>query len=65
MKFHVIRQHLGDKLYMPGDTREASETAVKHLVDAGVLSKDTPKKAERAAPANKSEGSAPKNKSAS
>jgi len=64
MKFHVIRQHFGDKMYMPGDDREASESDVKHLVKAGVLSREKPKaKAERA-PANKAETAAPKNKSA-
>ncbi|RVM91471.1 hypothetical protein [Sinorhizobium meliloti] len=45
MKFYVTRQHIGDKLYMPGDTREANESDVKHLIGK-TLSKDPPKKAE-------------------
>lgn len=69
MKFEVLRQHHGDKLYMPGDTREASESEVKHLVDAGVLKRGRESKAEakaeaksETASANKAEESAPKNK---
>lgn len=42
MKFYVTRQHIGDKLYMPGDTREANESDVKHLIGK-TLSKDPPK----------------------
>lgn len=57
MKFNVIRQHFGDKMYMPGDEREASESDVAHLVKAGVLEKA------ESAPKNKAER-APKNKSA-
>lgn len=60
--YNVIRQHYGDKQYMPGDTREANPSDVKHLVDAGVL-KEAKAKAETA-PANKAEKAAPKNKSA-
>lgn len=51
MKFNVIRQHLGDKMYMPGDEREASQSDVQHLVSNGVLEEA---KAERK-PANKAE----------
>lgn len=57
MKFEVRRQHLGDKMYMPGDIREIGEAEVKHLVDRGVLVKAgaVPRnKAERAAAHNKS-----------
>lgn len=63
--FQVLRQHLGDKQYMPGDTREANPSDVKHLVDAGVLkeAKAPAAKAEKAAAANKAETSSPKNKS--
>ena len=35
--YKVIRQHYGDRKYMPGDTREANASDVKNLVDAGVL----------------------------
>lgn len=30
--FKVVREHLGDKPYKEGDTREASEADVKHLI---------------------------------
>ena len=60
-KFKVIRQHLGDKMYMPGDLREAKEGDVKHLIAAGVLA--APESKAEKAPANKAEGAAPKNKS--
>lgn len=57
----VVRQHLGDKMYMPGDEREASPGDVQHLVDNGVLSES---KAKAATPAkNKAIKAAPKNKS--
>ena len=60
MKFDVLRQHYGDKQYMIGDVREATEADVAHLVASGVLKrKSEPKvqnKAEKAAPKNKSAG---------
>ena len=50
-KFQVVRQHLGDKMYMPGDEREASEADVRHLIDNGVLKrKAEPKPANKAEP---------------
>lgn len=61
MKFNVNRPHLGDKMYLPGDTREANEADVKHLINKGVLSASSSGKAEHA-PANKAEKAAPKNK---
>lgn len=57
MKFLVKRQHFGDRMYMPGDEREASESDVAHLVKAGVLEKTegtAKNKAEKATPKNKS-----------
>lgn len=51
MKFIVTRQHFGDKMYMPGDIREAAENDVVHLIRNGVLKKG---KAEPA-PKNKAE----------
>lgn len=60
MKYHVIRQHFGDRMYMPGDEREAGEAEVKHLVASGVL-KPAGEKSEHA-PQNKAEP-APENKS--
>lgn len=52
-KFKVRRQHLGDRMYLPGETREIAAGAVKHLVDNGVLE---PIKAKaEPAPKNKAE----------
>ena len=36
-KFKVLREHLGDKAYKSGDTREAIASDVAHLVRSGVL----------------------------
>jgi hypothetical protein len=36
-RFNVLRQHYGDRDYIPGDTREADPAQVAHLVAAGVL----------------------------
>ena len=38
MKYHVHREHQGDRFYRKGDQREAEVTEVAHLVRAGVLS---------------------------
>lgn len=35
--YKVLRQHLGDKMYMPGDARKAEPSEVAHLVKSGVL----------------------------
>ncbi|MBE3637470.1 hypothetical protein [Mangrovicoccus algicola] len=49
-KFTVIRPHIGDRTYAPGETREADPKRVAHLVEAGVLAKDeNAAEAERAA----------------
>ncbi len=37
MKFEVLREHIGDKFYKEGDTRDADEITVKQLVRNGVL----------------------------
>jgi len=37
VRFNVLRQHYGDREYLPGDTREAEASQVAHLVAAGVL----------------------------
>jgi len=37
LKYTVLRQHLGDRMYLQGDVREAVEAEVAHLVAAGVL----------------------------
>lgn len=62
MKFKVLRQHFGDRLYLPGDTREATGTEVDHLVKAGVLERDHDAEKAEEAPDNKAEGAAPSNK---
>lgn len=36
-RFKVLRQHTGDREYLPGDMREADGVLVAHLVAAGVL----------------------------
>jgi hypothetical protein len=59
--YNVMRQHLGDKMYYPGDTREAASGDVQHLIDNGIL-KESRAKAETPV-ANKAEKAAPKNKS--
>ncbi len=61
MKYEVIRQHFGDKMYMPGDERDLSEADATELVRNGVLrkpkAKAEPKVENKAEPAmaNKSE----------
>lgn len=50
MKFMVIRQHLGDRMYMPGDEREAQESEVAHLLKNGVLEKAGVSGQKKAAP---------------
>jgi hypothetical protein len=52
-KFKVRRQHLGDRMYMPGMTREVAAGTVKHLVANGVL--EPMKEKAEAAPKNKAE----------
>lgn len=54
MKYRVSRQHLGDRMYFPGDEREAVAGDVQHLIDSGILSpleveeEKTPAKAKKA-----------------
>lgn len=51
MQFEVMRQHLGDRFYNEGDTREANEQDVMHLIKNGVLRKKmTTSKAEQVPP---------------
>ena len=37
MKYTVLREHLGDRDYRPGDEREADPSSVAHLVALGVI----------------------------
>lgn len=37
MKYTVLRGHLGDRDYQPGDERAADPSSVAHLVALGVL----------------------------
>lgn len=55
-KYTVLRQHTGDKDYLPGDVREADPSIVAHLVDRGVLALKVEKPVENKAvipPSNK------------
>lgn len=61
MKYHVLRRHIGDKLYEEGDEREADEGDVAHLVKNGVLQPS----GQKAEPAVKNKAEKPlKNKAA-
>jgi hypothetical protein len=55
--FNVLRRHEGDKLYEEGDSREAVEAEVAHLVGLGVLEKADAQPKNKAAPtvANKAD----------
>ena len=58
MKYTVKRQHLGDRMYLPGDEREANPDDVSHLVAKGVLAekaKTVRKNKARTAPLNKAD----------
>ncbi|WP_336800808.1 hypothetical protein [Kaistia sp. MMO-174] len=48
MKFEVIREHIGDRLYKPGDTRDAARADVAHLIGK-VLAEPKPKAAKPSA----------------
>ncbi len=61
--FTVKRQHLGDRMYMPGETREAEPRDVAHLVDNGVLAPAEAKaEAKAEAPVRNKAATAPENK---
>lgn len=55
MQFAVIRRHLGDKMYEPGDVREANEADVRHLIKSGVLVRKLQAQKVETKPAPKSE----------
>lgn len=61
MKFRTMRQHLGDRMYMPGDTREAAAADVAVLVKSGVLL-PLEDEAVKVAPKKKAHSGAPENK---
>ncbi|WP_457663413.1 hypothetical protein [Sinorhizobium medicae] len=46
-EFTVKRQHLGGRMYLPGDTRQAAESEVAHLIRNGVLQKAKAPKPEK------------------
>lgn len=51
--FKVLRQHLGDRSYAPGEFRTANPREVAHLVASGTLKaveKAAPKAQNKAAP---------------
>ena len=58
-KYKVIRQHLGDRMYMPGEVRELAEADARYLIPRCL--EPLAAKAEPA-PKNKAEGPAPQNK---
>ncbi len=57
--YRVIRKHIGDRVYLPGETREG--TGLEHLVP-NVLEPIEPKAKAAEAPLNKAEPAAPANK---
>jgi len=56
MKFTVLRHHVGDKPYAEGETREADERDVAHLVKSGTLAKAAPPVKNKAEPAVANKG---------
>ncbi|PTW45286.1 hypothetical protein [Rhodovulum kholense] len=40
--YTVLRQHLGERMYLEGEMREAAEAEVAHLIAAGVLGAPDP-----------------------
>ncbi len=68
--YRVLRQHLGDRMYQPGEEREAEAADVAHLVASGVLGEGNGAgKAEKAEPVEdeparrgKAKAGAPENK---
>ncbi|PQZ51891.1 hypothetical protein CQ052_05225 [Ochrobactrum sp. MYb15] len=58
MKFEVLREHIGDKFYKEGDTRDADELTVKQLVRNGVLRPISDEKASSAASIEQLQGAA-------
>ncbi|WP_181498149.1 hypothetical protein [Rhodovulum viride] len=40
--YTVLRQHLGERMYLEGEIREAAEVEVAHLIAAGVLGAPEP-----------------------
>lgn len=54
MKFNVIREHIGDRPYKPGDTREAARADVEHLIGK-VLEDPAPKRKATKPVVNKAE----------
>lgn len=55
MKFEVLREHIGDKFYKEGDTRDADELTVKQLVRNGVLRPISDEKSSSAASIDQSQ----------
>ena len=62
-RYAVLREHDGDRFYREGETRDARQADVAHLVGR-VLEEIGPAPVEKAedAPQNKAEGAAPANK---
>lgn len=62
MKYHVHREHQGDRFYRKGDQREAETTDVAHLVRAGVLSPIDTAEPEATSKSEEKAATKPKNK---
>lgn len=64
MKYHVHREHQGDRFYRKGDQREAEAPDVAHLVRAGVLSPADDAQAKPGAKPKEKAAAKPDNKAA-
>jgi hypothetical protein len=62
-RYHVVREHEGDRFYAAGETRDGLASELGHLVPR-VLEPlgPVPEAKTEPAPANKAEGAAPANK---
>lgn len=58
-KYHVLRQHYGDRQYWAGGTREMRESDAKRLLKMGVLAEEKaakkPENKQAAKPENKAD----------
>lgn len=60
--YDVKREHLGDKAYVTGDTRDLDPNDAKHLIELGVLEESKQAQKSDSAPANKARKAVPENK---
>lgn len=64
MKYHVHREHYGDRFYRKGDKREAEASDVAHLVRASILSPADDAQAKPGAKSKEKTAAKPDNKAA-